>query len=135
MGRKKKQTPEKEESHFLPEKEMEDLNQDIEFYSANLKKDLSKMNCAAIIGILGEFLDDFIVLGHDPHGWDFVMRKVENPKDMRALNSLLSDYVNGKVKMIQRSKPIKTDESLEDFIQNYYDEDDDEEDDGDEVDY
>ena len=117
MAKKKiKKEEDVNSSPFLPTNEMDQLNDDIEFYSSRLKKENVKMNCAAIIGLLGEYLDDFVVLGHDPNGWDFIVRKADNPKDLRALTSLVEDYADGKVKMSPGVKKMPSPDTIEDFM-------------------
>lgn len=136
MARKKSEKEKEGEninSPFLPSKEMAELQEDLEFYSANVKREEVRMNCASILALLGEFLDDFVVIGHDPKGWDFVMRKADTPKDIRALQSLLEDFADGNIKMSPGMKRLPSSSEIDDFMRQMNEddfmEDDDDDDD------
>lgn len=116
MGRKPKKP---ENVPFPPIEEMEQLSKDIQKYGD--RKELKSISAPPIIGILGEFFESYMVFAYDSDGNQFLLRKVDNPRDMRAINGLIEDYIDHRIEMVHKDDV----DELENWMRRMEEEDDD----------
>lgn len=114
-----------EESHPFPSKrEMDALEQDVKRYD---KPDISdrKASANSIVGVFGEFFDSYVIFAFDLEGNPFIMRKADTPKDMLAIEKLVTNYVDGEINMVRGVAPSDIDDAMRDWIDEEWNDDDD----------
>lgn len=120
-----KRTKKEEAVPFIPQKELDELIVDIQKYSE--KPNMKRVSAQTIVGVMGEFFESYIVFAHDLDGNQFVMRKADNARDMRAINGLVEDYVDDRITMTSRNGRNMggVDNEIEDWMNGLAEDDDD----------
>lgn len=120
-----KRTKKEESVPFIPQKELDELIVDIQKYSE--KPNMKRVSAQTIVGVMGEFFESYIVFAHDLDGNQFVMRKADNARDMRAINGLVEDYVDDRITMTSRNGRNMggVDNEIEDWMNGLAEDDDD----------